>query len=124
MKWLAVLFTVFIASIIILADLGFMTGPLRALRIIPYGDKVGHFVLIGTLTFLIAASLYQALPSLRPKLIAVSVAFILAVIFTIEEVSQAPIPGRDASWADLFSNYAGIFFFSFGAWFLNRKRKP
>lgn len=124
MKWLAVLFSLFLCVIIALADLGFLGGPLRALHRIPYGDKIGHFSLVGILAFLVITSLIQTLPARDPNWVAFSTAFILAVIFTIEEASQGPIRGRDASWKDLFANYAGIVFFGLIAWHLNRKRKP
>ena len=52
MKWLAVLFGLFIVTIIILADANLL-GPLRAVYNFPYGDKAGHFVLYGLLAFVL-----------------------------------------------------------------------
>lgn len=124
MKWLTVVFAFFLTTIIILADLGYMQGRLRLLHSIPYGDKLGHFLLVGVLSFLLTASLLQAHPSRDPAWIAVSVGLILGFIFTVEEASQAFIRGREASFKDLFANYAGIIFFGFLAWILNGKRAP
>lgn len=123
MKRFAILFAIFLAAVILLADLGYMQVEIRILNMFPLGDKIVHFLLIGILDFLITASLIQTLPSRSPIWVAVSVAFILAVVFTIEEASQGSIHGRYASWKDLVANYAGIVFFGFMAWFLNRKPK-
>ncbi len=122
MKKLTILFAVFLLSIIVLADLGRLRRLLSIMNRIPYGDKVLHFLLIGTLTYLVATTLVQALPNRDPKLLVLISGFILAVIFTIEEISQGPIPGRDASLKDLLANYAGIAFFGFFSWLSNRRR--
>ncbi|MHB8776548.1 MAG: VanZ family protein [Anaerolineales bacterium] len=123
MKRFAILFAIFLAAVILLADLGYMEVEIRILNMFPFGDKIVHFLLIGILDFLLTASLIQTLPSRSPIWVAVSVAFFLAVVFTIEEASQGSIRGRYASWKDLFANYTGIIFFGFMAWFLNRRPK-
>jgi VanZ family protein len=124
MKRLAILFTIFLVSVILLADLGFMRIPMRLLNRIPLGDKIMHFLLIGTLTFLVASSLIQSLRSIDPKWVALAVGFVLAVIFTLEELSQDFFRGRETSMKDLLANYAGILFFGVTAWIVNKKRKP
>lgn len=124
MKRLAILFTLFFISIILLADFGYLRIPLRLLSRIPFGDKILHFLLVGTLTFLVTSSLIQSLRSINPKWVAVASGFLFVAIFTLEELSQDFFRGRDASLADLLANYAGILFFGFLAWRLNKKRKP
>ena len=52
MKWLTILFALFLILIIVLADTGRL-GMLAIVYQIPYADKVGHFVLYGILTLLI-----------------------------------------------------------------------
>jgi VanZ family protein len=123
MKRLAILFTLFIFLIILFADLGFLDGPLRVIDSLPLGDKIGHFILIGTLSFLIISSLFRAFPARDPKQVAIAAGLILLFVFTVEEASQWPIAGRDASFADLFANYAGIVFFGCIAFFVNKKRR-
>ncbi len=122
MKRLTVFFALFLAAVIILADLGMLRRPLYLVTRIPYGDKFLHFILIGTLTYLVTSSLVQALPNRDPKLLALLSGLFLALIFTLEEISQGPIPGRDASLKDLLANYAGITFFGFFSWLSNRRR--
>ena len=121
-KRLAFFFALFILTIILLADLGFLRPVLFLVSRVDYLDKILHFLLIGTLTFLVSSALVEALPSLNPKWVLLSAVFILAVVFTLEEISQGPIRGRDASWADLAANYAGILVFGGLAWLRVHKR--
>jgi hypothetical protein len=123
MKWLTILFALFILAVILLADFGYLEKPLRIMHSFPLGDKIGHFVLIGILSFLVISSLIQALPGDAPKHVALNAGLMLAFVFTVEEVSQVPIRGRDASMADLSANYAGILVFSLLAWASNKKRR-
>lgn len=116
MKRLTILFAAFIVALIVLADMGQLPSFLRAYERIPYGDKIGHFVLIGILSFLAVSTSLQALPHRDPKRAAAIAALTLALVFTLEEASQGPIAGRDASWTDLFADYAGITVFSFLAY--------
>jgi hypothetical protein len=50
MKWLALVFSVFILAVIVGADMGTLLHAIRALYDFPNGDKVGHFVLFGLLS--------------------------------------------------------------------------
>jgi VanZ family protein len=123
MKWFAVIFAVFIALVIGAADLGLLRGQLDALHALPMGDKIGHFVLIGLLSFLVITSLIHELPKQDPRRIALATAILMALIFGIEEASQRLIQGRDANPGDLMADYAGIAFFSWLSLKLHFKRK-
>ncbi len=61
MKWLTVLFTLFIILIIVLADTGNL-GIFAGVYHIPYADKVGHFILYGILALLINLTLSGPFP--------------------------------------------------------------
>jgi len=118
MKWIAVLFGLFIILIIILANMGEL-GVLRFINEIPYGDKAGHFILYGVLTLLIDLSFLQKnvdLPSAsvrtQPKLIVFRIALILALLIGIEEYSQQFVPSRTFDLVDLAFSYLGVIFFS------------
>lgn len=121
-KRLAILFAVFLFTIIILADLGYLRSLLYFISSVPNLDKVLHFLLIGTLTYLTALGLIETLPERDPDRVLLFSALTLAVIFTLEEISQGPIRGRTSSWKDLAANYVGILFFSYIAWLRVRKR--
>lgn len=77
---------------------------------IPYGDKLGHFMLIGSLTFL----LNMALKIKKIKLASLSILLGSLIIFTVislEEFSQMFLANRTFDLVDLFFNYLGIFVF-------------
>jgi hypothetical protein len=111
MKYLALLFTLFIVLIIILADLG-QLGFLKILNQIPFGDKIGHFVLYGILTLLLDLTFIRALPHLSRKLILLRIALILGLIIGIEEYSQQFFRNRTFDLVDLTFSYLGVMFFS------------
>jgi VanZ family protein len=113
-KRLAILFGLFIVVIIILADLG-MLDILAFVYRIPYGDKIGHFVLYGILTLLIDLALIRPLPFPRRRLLVFRVALILALLIGLEEFSQRYLPSRTFDLVDLTFSYLGVTFFSWVA---------
>lgn len=114
MKWLAALFGLFILLIIVLADRG-QLGILGWLNLIPFGDKIGHFVLYGILTLLLDLALFRSLPHLDRRLLSLRIAFILALLIGLEELSQLYFPKRSFDLVDLAFSYLGVIFFSFVA---------
>lgn len=111
MKWITILFFLFIILIIVLADRG-QLGILKLVNQIPYGDKAGHFILYGILTFLVDLTLFEALPLRSTKLIAVMTGLTLALLIGVEEYSQQFFSSRMYSLQDLFASYLGVIFFS------------
>ena len=113
MKWLTILFALFIILIIVLADQGNL-GILKLINQIPYGDKAGHFILYGILTLLLDLTLIRSLPDRSPKRVVVICGLILAVFIGLEEFSQQYFPSRTFDLIDLTFSYLGVIFFS---WF-------
>ena len=123
MKWLTFFFTLFIILIIVLADLGKL-GILKVVNQIPYGDKIGHFILYGILTLLIDLTLLQSQRfTLRPSLLVFQVALILALIIGLEEFSQQYFPKRTFDLIDLTVSYLGVIFFSWVALKIKRAER-
>ena len=110
-KWSAVLFSLFIITIIVLADTGRL-GILKIINQIPYGDKAGHFILYGILTLLIDLTLIRSLPNRGPKLVTVICGLTLALLIGLEEFSQQYFPSRTFDLMDLTASYLGVIFFS------------
>jgi len=108
--------------IIVLADLGFLRGQVDFIHSIPFGDKIGHFLLIGIFTFLIVSSVLKSGIEWNPRTAVFFTILLLAVFFSLEEASQIMFPGRHAGWDDLLANYTGIVVFSLLAWYINKKR--
>lgn len=114
MKWLALLFGLFIVAVIVFANMG-MLGFLGFINEIPYGDKAGHFILYGILTLLIDLALFRSFPQVSRRLIVVWVALILALLIGLEEFSQQYFPNRTFDLVDLTFSYLGVAFFSWVA---------
>ncbi|HRQ31885.1 MAG TPA: VanZ family protein [Anaerolineales bacterium] len=118
MKWLAILFALFLALVIGLADAGKL-GVLGFINQIPYGDKAGHFLLFGILTLLLDLTFIRSLPNRDPKLVALLVGLILALLIGAEEYSQQFFNSRTFSLLDLAFSCLGVIFFS---WVVLRKK--
>lgn len=115
MQWLAILFSLLIVIIIVLADMGALPNVLQVWNDLPYGDKAGHFILYGILTLLIDLALFRSFPLQRQKLVAVIIGLILAVLMGLEEFSQQFFVNRTFSLLDLVAGYLGVIFFSWMA---------
>ncbi len=107
MKYAAVLFTIFIILVIILADRG-QLGPVYFIYDFPYGDKAGHFILYGLLNFFLTFALIRPLQSFDRKLVALSIGLILAVLIGAEEYSQKFFSNRTFDLIDLMASYIGL----------------
>ena len=114
MKWLTFLFALFILLIIALADMGKL-GILRIVSEIPFGDKIGHFVLYGILTLLLDLTFIRSLPKQSPKLIVVLMGLVLILIIGLEEYSQQFFAKRTYDLVDLSFSYLGVLFFSWSS---------
>ena len=111
MKWLTILFALFIILVIVLADLGKL-GILRLINQIPLADKAGHFILYGILTLLVNLTLFRSIPIQSRKRVAVISGLILAFLIGLEEFSQQNFSSRTFSLSDLAASYLGLIFFS------------
>ena len=105
--------------IIVLADRN-QLGILKIINQIPFGDKVGHFVLYGIMTLLLDLTFLQARLKLDPKLLVLRIGLIFAVLIGLEEFSQQYFPSRTFDLVDLTFSYLGVAFFSW--WALQIKR--
>jgi VanZ family protein len=110
--WVTVLFSLFLFALIVFDDMGKLNFLLLLMDSFPYGDKIVHFFFIGTLSFLINRTAMQLLPRKTSWRVSMVVSVFLLAVFTIEETSQRFIAGRNASFADLAANYAGIIIFA------------
>ena len=107
-RWLPFsLFFLFVAGIIIGSDLGLISSITNWVNNLPYGDKTGHVLLIGTLTFLLNYGLNGRMVKIGRLKILLGCA-IVAVAITVEEFSQMWIPLRTFDSIDLAANYLGI----------------
>ena len=119
MKYPAALFALFIVVVIVLADTDRL-GFLAFVYDFPMGDKAGHFILYGILSFLFNLTTLRSRPSLTSKRAAVFVTLILALLIAAEEFSQKYFASRTFSYSDLMFGYAGV---TLGMWLAWRKQQ-
>ena len=112
MKYVAVVFFVFVIAVIVLADYGNLPHSISALYDFPYGDKVGHFFLFGLLTFFLTRAFLSSFPSKPRGWVALSIGLILALFIALEEWSQQLFPTRTFDLLDLLASYVGIVAFA------------
>jgi hypothetical protein len=73
---------------------------------IPFGDKLGHFGLVGTLSFLCNLAFARRD---RPRARGItSITWVLLVLISLEELSQGFIPHRHLDFFDWLADLAGL----------------
>ena len=115
MKWLAILFAIFILLVIILADAGVLAHYVGFIYAFPFGDKAGHFILYGILTLLIDLAFFRARPDQSRRQLAVMCGLVLALLIGLEELSQQHFSSRTFDLVDLTFSCLGVIFFSWVA---------
>jgi polysaccharide biosynthesis protein VpsQ len=122
MKILLVIYVFVLAVIIFLADRKGTRYLLNFVGNIPYGDKIGHFCLMGGFAFLLNLVLNaKTFKFLKINWLVGSL--IVVIVVTLEECSQIFIRGRTFDLGDLFFDYLGIFLFGELARFICRRNK-
>ena len=108
MKYISALFFIFVIAIIILADRGSLPPFIRSIYDFENGDKLGHFILFGFLTFFIARTFLSSLPSKSRSWVTLSVGLILALGIALEEFSQQYFSTRTFDLIDLLASFLGV----------------
>jgi VanZ family protein len=93
----------FIVLLVVLADTRNL-GPIAVVYSFPLGDKAGHLLLFGGLSFLASFAALRA-GSIRTFTLVVAA---LLLVSGIEEGSQAFFPSRSPDLFDLIASFAGI----------------
>ena len=106
MKWLTLIFILFMLGVILLADLGSLPSPVALLYRFPNGDRAGHFFLFGILTFLVNSAFPRQVRILRVTVFYGSL--IIAVLAILEEISQLFLSHRTFDLIDLTFTLLGI----------------
>ena len=122
MKWLTGIYLLVLGLIVFLADRKEYQPLFQSIRELPYGDKLGHLMLMGLFSFLLNVAM-----SCRTwrvwKLELLKGSLIVAFLVTLEEFSQLFMRYRTFDLFDLVFDYLGIFSFGFLAYLLTRRRR-
>ncbi|QTN32145.1 VanZ family protein [Akkermansiaceae bacterium] len=100
-------FAAFLIITVVIADSGHGKQWWPFLDHIPYGDKLGHIGLFGTLGFLCNLAFPNKRPSRLPSFIT-KTSLVLLVIVSLEELSQAFIPYRNLDLKDWIADLIGL----------------
>jgi VanZ family protein len=114
-KWLSsitLLFSLFIVGIVISANTDHIPDLLKPIYDFPGGDKVGHFILFGILSFLANKSALNLLLNQNPVRLVLTVSLLLSILIGLEEWSQSLFPSRTMSLTDLLASYVGVVVFA------------
>lgn len=123
-RWLPFsLFFLLVAGIIIADNLGRFQKIIGYVNTLPFGDKWGHFIFIGTLTFLLNYALEGRMVKIGNRRVLFGCT-IVTVGITLEEISQIWIPSRTFDLVDLSANYLGIWLAGWVWWRRNSPRQP
>ena len=124
MKRVAILFSIFIILVIVLADTNHLPRFIHVIYDYPYGDKLGHFILFGLLNFFITQAFLRSLPDRTPKRLVLSIGLVLALLVGLEEFSQKFFPSRTFDLIDLLASYLGLITGGFAALKLKKRQSP
>ena len=119
-NFIAIAFLLFILFVILSANMGWKFFFFRYVDVLPFRDKMGHFLLVGTLSFFVNLLLsVRRIDFLKQKFLLGS--FLVFIFITIEEFSQIFLVRRSFDLIDLSANYLGILVFGNIAFWLCRK---
>jgi hypothetical protein len=109
-RLITVLYITLLAGIVLLADTREYHNVFDAVRRIPGGDKLGHFLLMGLFSFLLNVSLSCRTMRVTSARVLLGSAIACAAV-TLEEFSQIFVRYRTFDLVDLAFDYAGIWAF-------------
>ena len=107
MTWLAIAFGAFVLLVVLAADLGLVQSLLPFVYVVAGGDKIGHLVLMGMLSFLVNLAFRAQrlqLAGVKP----LKGTLLVLLVVTLEEASQSLLPHRSCSLVDLAFDAAGV----------------
>ena len=101
-KIIAVIYIFILAGIVVLADVRQTQFLFNFIRSLPFGDKIGHFFLMGIFSLLVNLALSAKTIRLW-KFEYLLGSLIVSAIITVEEFSQIFVRGRTFDAGDLIS---------------------
>jgi len=106
-KWLTGAFIIVLFLIVVIANLGLGSTYFPFIYSIPGLDKIGHFFLMGVLSFLINI----LLKAKKVRLLSLDFllgSLVVLLVVTLEELSQIFLVYRAFSWLDLVFDLGGV----------------
>jgi len=122
-KWIAIAYGGIILLIIAIANHSAYSGLLTFVHAIPYGDKIGHFVLIGVLALVVNLG-WQCATFQWGRIKILKGSLVVFICVVLEEFSQLFIATRTFDIGDLMADVLGIVVLGSLAIWIHAKLKP
>lgn len=103
----ALTFGLFIIAAVVIANLGYGESCWPFIYHVRYADKIGHIMLFSTLGFLCNLAFQDFRIRFLPRFVTAT-SFVLLVLISLEEISQAFIPSRHCDLLDWLADLAGL----------------
>jgi len=116
-------YATFLYNAISAANFQTQNAALKLAGSLPHGDKIGHFLLMGSLALLVNLAMDVRRINIRGRYFLLG-SLTVCLIVTLEELSQIAIPARTFSFYDLAADYLGIYLFGRLAVFLANAQIP
>ena len=116
------LFILFFIYVIYAANTGSIPSFIRQLYMFPGGDKLGHIVLLGLLSYFVNYLLYPRSLQVFGRSIFVG-SLIVLILITVEEFSQIFVSSRSFDLLDLACSYIGVIVGDIGVKYYNHKAR-
>lgn len=111
-KILALLIFVAFITLVIFLDRGKGSHYVEIMMSIPYGDKIAHFFIIGSLSFFLNLAMnFRRISILNKSFLLANI--LLIAFMALEELTQAFNPYRHFELSDMMMNNSGIMVFSY-----------
>lgn len=107
LPWITLAFILFILAVIWVANSPEGPDRLEFIRSVPYGDKMGHFGLMGGASFLVTLLMRGEGRKIGKILIPFGALLVWEFVL-LEEITQLYFPTRTFSFEDLFADFLGI----------------
>lgn len=110
MKLITLGYVLALATLVVLADRGELDQYISFYKLIPYGDTLGHFLLMGTFSFLVNVAIKAREVRMAGRQFLLGSVVVFGIVL-LEECSQPFFAGRTFSLLDLAADAVGIWFF-------------
>ncbi|MDY6991475.1 MAG: VanZ family protein [Pseudomonadota bacterium] len=120
MKWLTIAYSILLLLIIWAANQGSYQSIFKLVYVLPFGDKLGHFILIGFLALIVNLTWHCARFKCFKWQLLKGSALVLGIV-VLEELSQLFIASRTFDLGDLVFDCLGIWVSGHLAQFLTGK---
>jgi len=120
--WLTVAYAAFLGGIVVLADLGLAPWVFAASKLVSWGDKPSHLLLMGILSFFLNMAWCGRTVVLFRCRVLLGSAVVCGLVL-VEELSQAWVPSRHADPVDAVCDLIGVYLFGLLALYNLRHRR-